>query len=150
MIHIYTDGSCNNKTKDKGGYGIVIKNGNEVKKLWNGSFVQSTSSRMEIMAVLSAINYLQGCDDDVIIYCDNQYVVNTFEKDWLWKWEREGFQGRKNADLWEKVIHFYKKLNCNINFRWVKGHDGNRYNELADSLAKKGSELNKKIIDRRI
>lgn len=149
MIYIYTDGSCNNKTKDKGGYGVVIKKDNNVKKLWNGSFKNSTSSRMEIMAVLSALNYLGSQPDSATIFCDNQYVVNAFNKNWLWKWEMEQFQGRKNADMWQKILYFYDRLKCPITFKWVKGHNNNYYNELADHLAKKGSELDKIIYDKR-
>jgi ribonuclease HI len=70
---------------------------------------------------------------DVTIYSDSKYVVDSVEKGWLKGWVKKGFKGKKNVDLWKRFLTIYDKHN--VSFVWVKGHAGNKYNEVCDQLA---------------
>lgn len=143
MIYIYTDGSCNNKTHDKGGIGIVLidsslKERND-EPIMMGSWYNTTSARMEIRAVLEALKLVEDKTKPVTIYCDNQYVVNSIDKRWAYRWKEEGWGTRLNQDLWKQVlIEIDKFLPGNVHFHWIRGHNGNIYNETCDQLANRG------------
>ena len=140
MVEIYTDGSADNKTKE-GGFGYVVVRGDEtVHKEWLGMFTSTTSARMEIMAVLDCLVW---CKDNlggegVQIFCDNKYVVNTIDLGWYLNWKDEGWFGRKNADLWSQFLALKPQLRFEFSIKWIKSHNGNKYNEMADDLAKQG------------
>lgn len=147
MIEVWCDGSCNNKTKSNGGVGIVIKNGDDVKLIKEGQFIKTTSARMEIYGLFLALKSIKNKDEKVIIFCDNQYVVNSIVKEWVFVWECEEWRDRTNSDLWKLVLKEYRKFKQgNVTIKWIKGHNGNVYNELADSLAKKAAHR-KSIIE---
>jgi len=145
-ITIYTDGSADNSSHDRGGYGIVLING-EVKQFAGGQYTNTSSARMELLAVIKAMNKCK-VGDEIIIYSDNQYVVNTLEKKWLFKWISENYRGRKNKDLWKQFYNEYKRLQGKVNLKWLRGHRGDHYNEVADRLARIGSQREKIIVDR--
>lgn len=121
----YTDGSCDNLSHDKAGGSayIVIKDG-EIIKMKNHGTLNTTNNRMELLAIISAVNSCpQGAYVDV--YTDSQYCILVLSK---------SFKPKKNPDLYE----LYKKCSAHVagvRFHWVKGHDGNKYNEMADNLA---------------
>lgn len=148
-IEIFTDGSCCNHTHDRGGYGIVFINGT-VKQYCGGSYYNTSSSRMEILAIIKA---LEKCalGDGVTIWSDNEYCVNTLEKGWVFKWSLENWKNRKNADLWKRFLLEYTRLERRVKLRWVRGHDKiqehNYYNHVADILATKGANRTIKIKD---
>jgi len=75
---------------------------------------------MELMAVIAALNLLTRESLDITIYTDSAYIVNSVEKKWVFGWQKKGFAGKKNADLWMMFLVHYKKHN--IKFVWVKGH----------------------------
>ena len=147
VIEIYTDGSCNARTK-KGGYGVYMKirhkDGKaEEKRIFRG-FNKTKTGRMEIGAVLRALVEVSdmGQRNKVVIYSDSEYVVNTIGKKWYINWESRDYDGIKNKDLWENVIAMLRHveddlLNMFI-IKWVKGHSGIVGNEIADGLAKQG------------
>lgn len=136
-IEIWTDGSANNATNSKGGYGIVMVNGS-VKQFCGGSYNNTTSARMELMGVIKA---LEKCEpgNKVKVYCDNRYVVDSLMQRWAFKWASENWKGRKNKDLLKKLLDQYHRLNGKVTLLWVKGHNNNPYNELADRLACMGA-----------
>ncbi len=132
-MNIFTDGSYTTH-KGIGGWGLVAVKGNEIVATKYGTEVNSTSNRMELLAIIEAIRLYK---ENINIYTDSLYAVNgyhLYSKQWKkYGWKKRNNREVKNADLW-KIIDSLR--NENINIEWVKGHSGNQYNELADSLAK--------------
>ena len=93
----------------------------------------TTNNRMELLAVIVALEMLKFEGSNVTLYSDSQYVVNAVEKGWLLGWERKGFAGRKNADLWIRFLRIYRKHH--VRFVWVKGHADTVENNRCDQLA---------------
>lgn len=93
---------------------------------------------MELMAVCVALEMLKFDDSDVTIYSDSKYVVDAVEKRWLNGWERKGFEGKKNPDLWRRYLKVARRHR--VRFIWVKGHastvENNRCDELAVAAAR--------------
>lgn len=146
-ITIYTDGSCINNP-GKGGYGVVLMYKNHRKEL-SGGFRLTTNNRMEIMATIIALEALkEKCR--VELYTDSQYVVDSIMKGWAKKWQRNGWKRNKrekakNADLWEKLLSLCDRHD--VNFIWVKGHSGNKENEICDTLAFEAAHKNNLLVD---
>lgn len=121
----YTDGSCDNLSKERaGGSAYVILKDGEIVKMKNHGQLNTSNNRMELLAIISAVN---ACPDGsfIDIYTDSQYCILVLSK---------SYKPKKNPDLYE----LYKKCADHVGgvrFHWVKGHDGNTYNELADQLA---------------
>ena len=136
MIEIYTDGSSRGNP-GPGGYGIVMIHKDKRKELSQG-YNLTTNNRMELLAVIKALEEVKTDKMNIIIYSDSKYVVESVEKGWIWNWEKKNFIKKKNIDLWKRFIPLYKKFN--IKFIWVKGHDGNIENERCDFLANECQE----------
>lgn len=141
IVEIYTDGSCNYKSKD-GGIGIYMKyNGHE--KEYHQGFHGTTNNRMELLAATKALEMIPS-NYKVVLYSDSQYVVNAIQKQWLFVWERHNFLGTKNSDLWKRFLKAYRKFEKGtVKLKWVKGHQKNINefavgNNKADELAGKG------------
>lgn len=130
-INIYTDGSSLGNP-GPGGYGIVMTAGPHRKELSQG-YRLTTNNRMELLAVIIALETLLIPRSEVTVYTDSQYVVNAVEKKWLFGWEKKSFTGKKNADLWMRFLKIYRQHQ--VRFIWVKGHAGHRENERCDRLA---------------
>jgi ribonuclease HI len=128
---IYTDGACRGNP-GKGGYGIVLIYGSTIKEVSAG-YRLTTNNRMELLAVVTALQMLTREGLDITIYTDSKYVVESVEKKWVWGWLKKNFAGKKNADLWQLFLKQYGKHN--IKFVWVKGHASNKYNNRCDQLA---------------
>ncbi len=131
QLVIYTDGAARGNP-GPGGYGAVLHWGSTVKEISQG-YKHTTNNRMELMAVIAALQLLKRDGLDVTIYSDSAYVVNTVEKGWLFNWARNGYKGKKNADLWAQYLQLHKKHR--IKFVWVKGHADNVWNNRCDILA---------------
>lgn len=131
MITIYTDGASRGNP-GPGGYGTILLYKQHRKELSEG-FRQTTNNRMELLAVIRGLEALKGSGHLVTIYSDSKYVVDAVEQGWIWNWQKKGFKGKKNPDLWQQFIPLYRKHR--IKFKWVKGHDGNPLNERCDQLA---------------
>lgn len=131
-VIIYTDGAARGNP-GPGGYGVVMI-WNKIKKELSGGYRLTTNNRMELMAVIAALEALKKNDLDVIIYSDSNYVVKAVEEGWLKNWIRTDFKGgKKNKDLW---LRFYGlSQNHKIKFKWVRGHADNIYNNRCDVLA---------------
>ncbi len=128
---IYTDGSSRGNP-GPGGYGAVLQWGDQMKEISQG-YRRTTNNRMELMAVIAALESLKRTGLDITIYTDSAYVVNSVEKKWVFGWVKKGFEGKKNPDLWRRFLLSYK--HHNIKFVWVKGHANNKYNNRCDELA---------------
>ena len=130
-VTIYTDGGASGNP-GPGGYGIVLLSG-EHRKEMSGGFRLTTNNRMELLAVIIALETLKFDGTDVTIYSDSKYVVDAITKGWVFGWEKKGFAKKKNPDLWMRFLEIYTKHK--VEFVWVKGHAGNELNEVADRLA---------------
>ena len=135
-ITIYTDGAAKGNPGN-GGYGTVMMAGKHYKEVSEG-FRLTTNNRMELLAVIVGLEMLKKPGMDVTIYSDSKYVVDSVEKGWLFGWVKKGFKGKKNVDLWKRFLKIYQQHN--VKFVWVKGHAGNKYNEICDQLAVEASE----------
>ncbi len=134
-ITIYTDGSSLGNP-GAGGYGIVMMSGPFRKELSQG-FRVTTNNRMELMGVCVALEMLRFEGSDVTIYSDSKYVVDAVEKRWVFGWEKKGYEGKKNPDLWQRFLRSYRRHK--IRFVWVKGHASNVENNRCDELAVKAA-----------
>ncbi len=143
MITIYTDGSAKGNP-GRGGYGIVLLSGKHRKELSAG-FRLTTNNRMELLAVIVALEALKKQSSDVVIHSDSKYVVEAVEKSWVFAWEKKGFKKKKNVDLWRRFLSAYHKHN--VKFVWVKGHACNMENERCDHLAAKAADGRDLLID---
>jgi ribonuclease HI len=130
-ITIYTDGAASGNP-GPGGYGAVMLSGNRRKELSAG-FKLTTNNRMELLAVIVALEALKVENCDVTVYTDSKYVADAVTKGWLFSWVKKGFAGKKNPDLWSRFLESYKKHK--VNFVWIKGHASIVENERCDSLA---------------
>ncbi len=134
-VTIYTDGAARGNP-GPGGYGVVLLSGPHRKELSDG-FKLTTNNRMELLAVITALETLKVPGSSVTIYTDSKYVVDAVEKGWLWDWVKKRFKGKKNPDLWTRFIPAYK--NHQVKFVWVKGHANIPGNERCDQLAVEAS-----------
>ena len=135
-IEIYTDGSSRGNP-GKGGYGIVLLYKGHRKEISEG-FRLTTNNRMELLAIIIAIEAIKKDSENITIYSDSKYVINAVEKGWLFNWEKTNFNKKKNPDLWIRFLKAYRKHR--ILFKWVKGHSNNTENERCDYLAVSASE----------
>ena len=143
-VTIYTDGAARGNP-GKGGYGAVLMFGQHRKEL-SGGYRLTTNNRMELMALKVALEALTKDDLVIDIYTDSKYVMDAFEKNWVYGWQKKGFKNIKNPDLWRPIITFYNKHV--IKFHWVKGHAGNPMNERCDVLATEAADVGGLLIDK--
>ena len=137
-IIIYTDGGCS-PNPGLGGWAAVLispSHDNYTKEI-SGSEAESTNNRMELTAAIMALEELKN-PSDVELITDSQYLKNAFTKGWLKNWLRNGWKSSnkkpvKNIDLWKELLGLSEKHS--IDWKWVKGHSNNKYNDLADELA---------------
>ena len=130
-ITIYTDVAAQGNP-GRGGYGVVLLSGPYRKELSEG-FRLTTNNRMELLAVCVALEALKHDGNDVMIYSDSKYVVEAVNQRWVFGWERKGFAGKKNPDLWMRFLRVYRRHR--VQFVWVKGHASNVENNRCDELA---------------
>lgn len=134
-ITIYTDGAARGNP-GPGGYGVVLLSGKHRKELSQG-YRLTTNNRMELLAVIVALEALKVPGSDVVVYTDSKYVADAIEKGWIWNWVKKRFKGKKNQDLWMRFLETYKKHD--VRFVWIKGHAENPFNERCDRLAVEAS-----------
>ncbi|HCY14508.1 MAG: ribonuclease HI [Curvibacter sp. GWA2_64_110] len=140
-VEIYTDGACKGNP-GPGGWGVLLKSGSTEKELFGGER-ETTNNRMELMAVIMALDALKRpCH--VFLHADSQYVLKGMTE-WLAGWKAKGWktaskQPVKNVDLWQRLDALVATSGHKIEWRWVKGHNGDPGNERADELANRGVE----------
>lgn len=131
QITIHTDGAASGNP-GPGGYGAVLESGRHRRELWGG-FRRTTNNRMELLAVIVALEALKGEGHDVTVVSDSKYVVDAVQKGWVFAWKKAGFAKKKNPDLWRRFLQVYPKHH--VKFQWIRGHAGHPLNELCDRLA---------------
>ena len=134
---VYTDGAARGNP-GPGGYGVILKWGKTEKEL-SGGYRLTTNNRMELLAVITALESLKKANLQIVVYSDSQYIINSIQLGWLKKWIATDFKGgKKNKDLWLR----YATLAAahTIRLVWVKGHADNAYNNRCDLLATKAAD----------
>lgn len=141
QVKIYTDGAARGNPDGPGGYGAVLEyvdtKGQLHTKEMSQGYKKTTNNRMELMAVIAALEALnRPCS--VELYSDSKYVVDAFNQNWIGGWLKKGWKrGKnepvKNVDLWKRLLQ--AKEPHQVRFIWVKGHDGHPQNERCDTLA---------------
>lgn len=132
-VNIYTDGACSGNP-GKGGYGIIMEwVGKPYVKEFSEGFRLTTNNRMELLAVIVALEQLKKDGVQVLVCSDSKYVIDSVEKGWVFGWVKKGFKDKKNADLWRRFLKVYKKHE--VKFQWIKGHNEHPQNERCDQLA---------------
>ena len=131
----WTDGACSGNP-GPGGYGVILTFEGERRELGRG-FRRTTNNRMEILAVIAALEALrEPCE--VTIHADSRYVVDAIEQGWARRWRANGWKRNAkeralNPDLWERLLAELSRHR--VRFVWVRGHSGHDENERADELA---------------
>ena len=138
MIKIFTDGACKGNP-GIGGWGALLVYNEQSIEIFDGE-LETTNNRMELMAVIEALNRATSMKDDVQIYTDSSYVQKGIQE-WIHNWKKNGWRSSnkkpvKNQDLWQKLDTLNSSLN--VEWFWVKGHAGHPGNERADFLANEG------------
>ena len=134
-VEIYTDGACRGNP-GVGGWGAILKYG-DIEREISGGEPSTTNNRMELTAVITALSLLkEPCH--VTLTSDSKYVIDAIQKGWLDSWQKKGWRkadGKAvlNVDLWEKLVALLDIHN--VDFVWVHGHAGHKYNERCDELA---------------
>ncbi len=139
VIKIYTDGACSGNP-GPGGYGAVIISNGTIQKISEGYF-NTTNNRMELLGVIKALEKTSA-GDIIELFSDSKYIVDAINKNWLRNWISTGWRLSnkkpvKNRDLWEEILSLIGTRS--VKFKWVQGHSGDKYNEIADDLAQKAS-----------
>ena len=132
---IYTDGACSGNP-GPGGWGAVIFDEKKKQQNISGKVKDTTNNRMELLAPIMALKKIKS-KSEVVIFTDSTYVKNGITE-WIKKWEKNGWKSSnkkavKNKDLWVKLNGLCQK--SNVQWKWVKGHSNDEYNNLADELA---------------
>ena len=138
-VEIFCDGACSGNP-GPGGYGAILRYGGHEKEL-SGAERDTTNNRMELTGAITALESLKRpCR--VVVTTDSQYLVKGM-REWLDGWVRKGWKNSKkepvlNRDLWERLLGLAKIHQ--IEWVWVRGHDGHLENERCDELARKAIE----------
>ena len=134
-VEIYTDGACSGNPGPGGWGAVLIYNG--VEKQLSGSEKETTNNRMELSAVITALKALkEPCK--VTLTTDSKYVCDAINKGWINSWKKNSWKKADkkpvlNIDLWQELLPLLDKHR--VEFIWVKGHNGHKYNEICDKLA---------------
>jgi len=134
-VDIFTDGACSGNP-GPGGYGVILRY-NGIEKVLSGGEPSTTNTRMELLGVISGLEALKTrcC---VKVYTDSKYVVDAVVNGWAKSWKAKGWKKKdgkpaKNPELWERLLQLLDKHE--VEFIWIKGHDGHPENERCDALA---------------
>ena len=140
-VTIFTDGAARSNPEGPGGYGTIIEyvdpNGTLHTREYSAGYKKTTNNRMELMAVIIGLeNLIKPCNVNVI--SDSKYVTDAFNKNWIDNWLKNNWKTASkkevlNVDLWKRLLD--AKSKHNVEFTWVKGHDGHPQNERCDLLA---------------
>ena len=148
--HIYTDGSCSGNPGPGGWGALVILNplsqDPDIQTI-KGCNTETTNNRMELTAIVESLVYItetkERNKEGYTIYSDSAYVLNAITLDWISRWQVKNWKGAnkkpiKNKDLWVQFVELLsvsREQRQNVDFIKVKGHDGDKYNEMVDDVA---------------
>ena len=130
-IELFTDGASSGNP-GPGGFGSILRSGTHYKEISAG-FRKTTNNRMELLAVIIGLEAIIKPKQSVTVFSDSKYVIDAIEKKWVFGWVKKSFAGKKNKDLWLRLLPLLK--NHTVQFVWVKGHNGHPENERCDELA---------------
>ena len=146
-VTIYTDGACSGNP-GKGGFGVILNFNGGTKEISKG-YMLTTNNRMELLAAIKGLEALkEPCK--VKLWSDSKYLIDSINKKWIDSWQKNGWKNSKkekvkNKDLFERLI---KLTNIHdVEFMWVKGHDGHEENERCDYLATSAINMDNLEID---
>ncbi len=156
-IEIYTDGSSLGNP-GKGGYGVVFVVGGKVSHELGGYEKETTNNRMELMAVIETLKYLDQkqksikqdlVQKEVTIHADSAYVLGGVTS-WIFNWEKNDWKKADkkpvlNKDLWQELIALVRAFEGSLSWAKVKGHSGHEHNERADEIATTCASQQKKL-----
>jgi len=136
MTIIYTDGSCL-KNPGPGGFAFLVIRNKNVEDVVSGPLKDNptTNNRAELTAAIEALDWVP--DKNIVIYTDSTYVQKGMNE-WIQNWKRKNWLGVKNVDLWKKLDSLIQ--NRKIEWKWVKAHAKNEYNNRVDKLAREEAE----------
>ncbi len=149
-VDIYTDGAARGNPDGPGGYGCILRyvdpKGTVHEREFSKGYEKTTNNRMELMAAIVGLEALiRPCS--VTVHSDSKYLVDAFNQHWIDSWIKKGWKrGKneevKNVDLWQRLLKAKEKHE--VEFVWVKGHDGDEMNERCDRLATEAADSMKK------
>lgn len=152
-VKLYTDGAARGNPDGPGGYGAILQyvdaRGELHEKELSGGFAKTTNNRMELMAAIVGLEALnRPCN--VKLYSDSSYLVNAFNQNWIEGWQKKNWKrGKnepvKNVDLWKRLLA--AKAPHQVEFIWVKGHNGHPQNERCDKLATLAADNHPSAVD---
>jgi len=123
---------------------VILHSGKHYKEISEG-YRKTTNNRMELLAVITGLESIKKPGQEIMIYSDSKYIIDSVEKKWVFNWVRTNFKDKKNKDLWLRFLEVYKQHQ--IRFTWVKGHNGHPENERCDELAVEASKQKNLLID---
>ena len=137
MIKVYTDAACKGNP-GQGGWGALILENDSSREIYGGES-NTTNNRMELMAVIRALELLKE-QNDITVFTDSTYVQKGISE-WIINWKRNGWKSSnkksvKNKDLWVELDNLNDLMS--VKWQWIKGHAGHSGNERADYLANLG------------
>ena len=141
-LQIYCDGACS-KNPGPGGWAAVLIKNSEVIWQISGYEKNTTNNRMELIAAIEGIYQCVKVSSDITVITDSTYVKDGITK-WIFAWKKSNWKNGtvKNIDLWQKLSNI--TVRHNVKWEWVRGHSGDRYNEMVDYLAREQIKLNYK------
>lgn len=134
-VTVYTDGACSGNPGPGGWAAILLYKGTE--KVISGAEKETTNNRMELTAVISALECLkEPCQ--VELYSDSKYVIDALDKGWAQSWRKNNWKKADkkpalNPDLWSRLLDLVSQHE--LRYHWVRGHEDNEYNNRCDALA---------------
>lgn len=136
MIEIYTDGSCKMSTRD-GGWAFIVVKDDEVIHESYGTDTETTNNIMELTALQQGLQFAASYPVPVTLYTDSKYCCDGYN-DWCFGWERKNWKTStnkkvENLALWQSI---HKLRYAHVSVKWVRGHNGHKWNEHVDSLTR--------------
>ena len=156
-IDVYTDGSAkgNGTSTSVGGWAFCVVSNGEVVYRSYGSESSTTNQRMELTAAAEALDWLiylikPRPEDTITVFSDSAYLINCVNQSWWRNWQKNGWRNAKrepvaNQDLWIRLIPYFNS--ASIKWSKVKGHAGDKYNEMVDEMAQSAAESHKRCVE---
>ncbi len=136
VVEMYTDGAAKGNP-GPGGYGTILRYKGHERELAQ-AYKHTTNNRMELMAVIKGLEALTRNNLTVKVFSDSKYVVDAISLGWIYGWQKKGFAGKKNEDLWRQYLELSKRFKVEV--KWIKGHNNHPLNERCDRLAVAAAE----------